>query len=153
MNNIKIHPLVTTVTFLVLAMATAWLAITMAQPSIELLKNGVRAEATVVEVVEVHRTDFDGFSPVVVFADKLGVQHRIQCKFSTGQPTWRKGDKLEIIYLPDRPEDAQTTHWWDLWGFALIPFVASILLLLISAVAFWRSISNRKTTMNNELGA
>lgn len=138
MKNSKIHPLVTAATFLVLAIATAYLALVMAQPSIDLLRMGVRVKATIVEVVEVHQADFDGFAPIVLFNDQLGNEQRVQCNFATGQPTWRVGDKLEMIYPADRPKEACTTHWWDLWGMALIPFVACLLFLLVSGSVFWR---------------
>lgn len=58
---------------------------------------------------EVHFSDLSG--KPVVFISKVG----------TNPPSWTREDTPEVLYLPEKPEEARINGFFDLWGGSIDP--------------------------------
>ena len=57
------------------------------------------------------------FPVVTFFEEKTGKTITIRSSVGTSTRPWRTGDKVSVLYNPDRPEDATINSFRDLWLF------------------------------------
>jgi hypothetical protein len=70
-------------------------------------KNGIQVEGVVTDLVE--STDSDGttYAPVVAFKTAGGRNFEFQSNFYSNPPAYEVGQKVTVLYPPDRPGEAQ----------------------------------------------
>jgi hypothetical protein len=70
-------------------------------------KNGIQAEGVVVDLIE--STDSDGttYAPVVAFKTEGGRNFEFHSNFYSSPPAYEVGQKVTVLYPPDRPDEAQ----------------------------------------------
>ncbi len=61
------------------------------------------------------------FYPVIAFTTDSGEQVVITNKQGTNPPTHKVEDRVEVLYLPDHPEQAQENSFVNLWLFPALP--------------------------------
>jgi hypothetical protein len=110
----------------------------LAEPGLRLLKNGVRTEGIITAMVLVDEPNSAGYAATVVFKDALGRSHEIERPFITADPIGSVGDSVGVYYLTDEPADARVDHWFHLWGWAMVPGVAGVVLLLAAITELFR---------------
>ena len=97
------------------------------QRTMNLLKNGERAKARVLELVESRsRSDGTSYRPVFEFVTKANEVKRFVYDVSSSPPAWQVGEEADVIYNPARPEQARLVGYWGL-------FIASIILAAVAA--------------------
>jgi hypothetical protein len=80
----------------------------------ELLRRGVRTDATIVDFEKDNNSESDYPTPIVEFVDLLGATHRVGLKLSYGKG-WRRGDTKTIIYDTDNPNRLTGTTFAEVW--------------------------------------
>jgi hypothetical protein len=61
------------------------------------------------------------FHPVIAFTTDSGQQVVITNKQGTNPPSHKVEDKVEVLYPPDHPEQAQENSFVNLWLFPALP--------------------------------
>jgi hypothetical protein len=88
------------------------------------LETAVTTQGTVVELVESRSSSSSDnsimYSPVVNFIDKKGVEVKVYSSTSSNPPSYNVGEKVEVLYAPETPQDAKIKGFFSLWGGATI---------------------------------
>lgn len=82
-----------------------------------------QAEVAPGTVVALNRTtsgDSNAYYPVVDFVTPQGRRVEIHSSYGSSPPAYSVGEKVEVLYLPDRPEEAKIRGILSLWGGAII---------------------------------
>ncbi|HEX8530429.1 MAG TPA: DUF3592 domain-containing protein [Cytophagales bacterium] len=108
----------------VVLMSIAWWQF---QRTMKLLRNGERAKARVLELVESRsRSDGTSYRPVFGFVTKANQAQQFEYDVSSSPPAWRVGEEADVIYNPEKPEETKLVGYWGL-------FIASIILAAVAA--------------------
>jgi len=79
-----------------------------------------------------HKTSVS-YKPVVNFVTGNGEKIEIVSMMGSNPPMYHKGQKVEVVYLPDEPHSAKIYDFFSLWGIALIFGSGGGLMFLIGA--------------------
>jgi hypothetical protein len=94
----------------------------------------VAAEGAVLGLETMHTSHgSNGYSPIFRFTADDGQMHIIVSKVATSPPTFKRGDKVRVMYPPGHPESARIDSYSQLWMF---PGAATI----IGGVLTWVSV-------------
>ncbi len=107
--------------------------------SVRLIQQGVRATGNVVDFVESY--DEEGtlmYSPVFVFIDENGQEHRIQSSYSSSSPGYTRGQIVDIVYPRGNPEGARIPNAFSYWGVTLILGFIGITFVFFGVMALWK---------------
>ncbi|HEY9653679.1 MAG TPA: DUF3592 domain-containing protein [Coleofasciculaceae cyanobacterium] len=77
------------------------------------LAEAAKAEGTVVKVVRPPNNDV--YYPVVQFTSQNGQTIEFQSSVGSYPPSYSKGQKVEVLYRPTNPQDAQIRNFFSLW--------------------------------------
>ncbi|MDX2098999.1 MAG: DUF3592 domain-containing protein [Leptolyngbyaceae cyanobacterium bins.59] len=88
------------------------------------VKAASRSEGTVVDMVVVdtgvnnssRSRSSIAYRPTIHFIDHTGEKVEFTSSVGTNPPSYSKGQKVEILYHPDEPENAQINDFGSLWG-------------------------------------
>lgn len=113
----------------------------LAGVSVSFLATAERAPGTVVALE--WRNDHDGVSrkkreddrpaayPVVEFTSADGTQRTFQDSTGSNPPAYEEGERVEVLYRADSPEDARIKGFTSLW---LLPLIFGGIGLLIAGI-------------------
>jgi hypothetical protein len=85
-----------------------------------LIRTALRAEATVVEMVERSGDHGVTYAPVYTFKDQAGQEQKVHSRCSSCPPAYQVGDKIMVLYRSASPRDAQIQSFFDMWGWMAI---------------------------------
>jgi len=125
--------------FLLLGCAALWGAWHTGHNVRDLALHGQRARG-VIEKFETHRSDNTTmYRARVAFTDARGDQHSFTEKAAVSHPSKRVGDKVDVLYLPEKPA-ASAVIDAGAWGNWLWPLLLGLggAGLLVGALALWR---------------
>ncbi len=97
------------------------------------LKEAVKAEGAVVELVRSQSSDSTTYRPVVHFLSQDGRQIEFTSTSGSNPPSYTSGEKVEVLYLPSAPQDARINGFFSLWGGPVIVGGMGSLFFLIGA--------------------
>lgn len=86
----------------------------------ERLENGLRAPGEIVgrKYNRPSSSDSQGtYSAIVEFYDEAGQRYKFTEKHGSSHPTFKKGDRVTVVYMPDNPHDAIVDQ--GLWNWLL----------------------------------
>jgi hypothetical protein len=83
------------------------------------------AQGTVIDLVRRSSTDSDGdvsyaYYPVVKFTPSSGQSTIFESNTGSNPPGFSKGQLVDILYNPQKPNSAMINSWFSLWGFPAI---------------------------------
>jgi hypothetical protein len=107
------------------------------------IARALKAEGTVLRLVEKSGKDWKAFVPVFEFSDVSGKSHTVYSQKSSYPPSYRVGDSVEVLYEADTPKDARLNKSSDLWGTAYTygPGGVRLFLVGLGIVIFMRATS------------
>ncbi|MFZ3555307.1 DUF3592 domain-containing protein [Streptomyces sp. BH055] len=121
--------------FLVVGLILAW-------SSVSLLREADRATGTVVSLQwrdedigpsrKSRDRDRPAAYPVVEFAAADGTPYTFRSSTGSNPPSYEEGERVEVLYRADDPEDAQINGFLSLW---LLPLIFGGIGLIAAAVA------------------
>jgi Protein of unknown function (DUF3592) len=88
--------------------------------TLRFVQGAERATGTVIELSE--ETDSEGdvtFHPVVRFTTAEGRTVEFVSSSGRSPAPWSVGDRVEVLYDPDDPKDAELSGFFDLWLFPI----------------------------------
>jgi hypothetical protein len=82
-----------------------------------LLRNGVEATGTVVDMTTVRDSEdgSESYAPVFRFMAADQQSYTIHSKTSTNPPVFKVGEAVRVIYPPLDPASAKIASFWQLW--------------------------------------
>lgn len=92
-----------------------------------------RAEGTVVELIRSESSSSATYKPVVNFVSQKGEKIEFVSSVSSNPPSYSKGQKVEILYLPAEPQNAEINGLFSIWGSSIILGGMSGVFFLIGA--------------------
>lgn len=81
------------------------------------------------------------YYPVFRFTAQDGREYRVTHNQGSNPPSWKKGEKVELIYLPDNPEKALPNSFWGKYTVTVFLSVFGLVFGGVGAAVAW---SNRK---------
>jgi Protein of unknown function (DUF3592) len=85
--------------------------------STRLIQQGIRTTGNVVDFVESFSEDGTlMYSPIFVFIDENGQEHRVQSSYSSSSPGYARGQIVDIVYQPGKPDSARIPNAFSYWG-------------------------------------
>ncbi|MBL1086985.1 DUF3592 domain-containing protein [Streptomyces actinomycinicus] len=113
----------------------------LAGVSVSFLTDAERAKGTVVSLEwredhdttsrDKHTDDRPVAYPVVEFTPENGTPTRFQDSTGSNPPAYEEGERVEVLYRADSPEDARINGFASLW---LLPLIFGGLGLLVSGI-------------------
>jgi hypothetical protein len=84
------------------------------------LEEAAKAEGTVVELVQSRSSNSTTYKPTVQFTDQNGRAIEFVSSSGSNPPSYSKGEKVEVLYLPTDPQNAKIRGFFSLWGLSVI---------------------------------
>jgi len=105
----------------------------------EFLQTATTTEGTVVELRQRVSTEENkkkvSYAPVVTFVTGAGKKIEFLSPVGSNPPLYKKGEKVEVLYLPADPSNARIHDFTSLWAVELILGFAGALILLTGLAA------------------
>ena len=100
-----------------------------------LAKIGIKTMAKVVNIIEQHGTDSEGYSttsyyPELEFADADKKTHRFQGNVGGGKRKFKIGQEVEILYDPGDPSKAQMKSFGAQWLMPVVLMGVGVMLVV-----------------------
>ncbi|MEH1824675.1 MAG: DUF3592 domain-containing protein [Nostoc sp.] len=98
--------------------------------------SAIPAQGTVIDLVKSSSTDKKGrtsyvYYPVVKFTARSGETTIFKARTATNPPEYIKGQQVEILYNPQKPDSAIINSWLSLWFLpAMLTGLGSIFALI-----------------------
>lgn len=103
------------------------------------VKRAVTTEGTITNLIE--RTAKDGdtlYAPVYVFTDRQGQTVKVTSSVASYPPPGKVGDKIEVLYDPENPQDSIVGGFLNVWAFPLgFGAIGAVDLIVFGAVAYF----------------
>ncbi len=93
------------------------------------------ATGTVTQVME--KTDEYGdtlYQPVIKFEGPQKESYKVPSTSWSSYLSYKKGDSVDVLYLPSDPSDAVVDEWFAKWGFVTIVLILSTIVLGFSFI-------------------
>jgi hypothetical protein len=99
------------------------------------VQSAATAQGVVVDLLPSRSRDSGTYTyaPVVDFVDQNGKQIEFSSSTSSNPPSYHKGEKVEVLYDPGRPQHAKIHGFFSLWGGAIIVAGIGAVFFLIGA--------------------
>lgn len=100
----------------------------------------VKTTGTVVSLREVPPTDNSGvtYAPTYVYKDASGREFKHESNHSSDPPEYKVGEKIEVFYDKDNPNEAFENSFLSKWGGSITLFIVPLVLF---PVGLWMLIS------------
>ena len=76
-------------------------------------ESALHADGTVVAMPESGGSDGYSYTPVVEFRDRDGIPHRFASGVSSNPPRYSTGERVEVLYDPEAPDEARIDSFLD----------------------------------------
>ena len=116
----------------------------MAVKQKQFIDSAVRVEGTVIELDKrysssssssnTHHRDKVTYAPIFTYTDTTGALHKVVSSFSTNPPTYQIGEKVTVLYDPQKPSQGELGDLFSQWGFSGIVGGIGLILLLCGAI-------------------
>lgn len=84
------------------------------------LAEAAKADGLVVDLVRSQSSDSTTYRPVVRFMSSSGEEIEFVSSTGSNPPSYSRGEKVEVLYLPAKPEKARINGFFSLWGATVI---------------------------------
>ena len=112
----------------------------------QIVGGGVTAEGEVVALKRERSSRGGGaYYPVFRFTAQDGQEYRVRHNQGSNPPAWTKGEKVELIYLPDNPEKAVPNTFWGKYGVSFILAIFGTAFIVMGSFVAWHC---RKTNFD-----
>lgn len=96
------------------------------------LASAVQAEGAVIELARSHKT----YRPVIRFIDRRGQAVEFTSSAGSNPPSYAVGEKVAVLYLPEKPHIAEVDDFFMIWGGLIILGILGVVFFLIGAGLF-----------------
>jgi len=107
-------------TFTVIGAAMLFGAFASYNSTSAFIDRATETSGIVTELVYSRSSDSSSYYPVVAFQDASGREIVFQSRAGSNPPSFRRGERVSVLYEPSAPENAQINSFFSLWGMSLI---------------------------------
>lgn len=107
-------------TFTVIGVAMLFGAFASYNSTSAFIDRATETSGIVTELVYSRSSDSTSYYPVVAFQDASGREIVFQSRSGSNPPSFRRGERVSVLYEPSAPENAQINSFFSLWGMSLI---------------------------------
>ena len=116
-------------------------------------RDGILCHAEIVDLFERGESgSHTTFSPVFKFQDSAGKEYIVRSSHSSSHPDVAVGDKVEIIYAPDDPENASINSFIGVWGLSVFITAMGVLQSILVVIVYLFLTSKLSKTEKNSIG-
>ncbi|KAF3888029.1 MULTISPECIES: DUF3592 domain-containing protein [Nostocales] len=117
------------------------------------VKKAISTQGTVINNLHDSTKSSNSYYPLVKFTARTGETVVFESKVGSSSPKYTKGDRVEILYQPQKPNAAMINTWIHLWFFPIIFSTTGSLSVLIGAALLARELKQNKflTFTNDQL--
>jgi len=119
--------------FTVVGIAMLAGALFLYQGTRSFLADAARTEGTVVNFMQAHSKHGVTYAPVVHFVNRNNETIVFVSSTGTNPPGYEKGEKVEVLYFPAKPQEARINSFFSLWGGSVILGAMGTIFFLIGA--------------------
>lgn len=135
--TLKFLPIFFGIVGIVLLGVSAWLTVR----SMDFTANGLRAEGTVIRLQSEYSRDSEGrgrymYYPIIQFGTEAGEDVEFRGSMGSSSPSYRRGERVTVLYRPQAPQDARIDSFGGLWAGSLITGGMGFLFTLVTG-GFW----------------
>ncbi|RCJ37315.1 hypothetical protein A6770_14365 [Nostoc minutum NIES-26] len=105
----------------------------------------IPAQGTIIDLVPRSSTDSNGYHssyvyyPVVKFTDRSGEPTVFESKAGSDPPAFSKGQQVEVLYNPQKPNSAMINSWHEFWLLPVIFTSLGLIFVLIGGIVLIKS--------------
>ena len=121
----------------------------LSQDTRAFLASAVQAEGTVIELVRSHKT----YRPVIRFTDRHDQTVEFTSSAGSNPPSYAVGEKVAVLYLPEKPHTAEIDDFFMIWGGLIILGILGVVFFLIGAGLFIASLRRQRTASRGRTAA
>lgn len=129
-NNI----VVTFIVLLIVGILFTFIGNLILSGTTELVKNGIKTEATVVDLISHKSKSSYTYNPEVEYKTETGEVIRAESNSGSNPPAYAKGDKVNIYYSKSNPQNMIIDSVFDIYVFPLIFITIGIIAIIIDIV-------------------
>lgn len=135
--TLKFLPIFFGIVGIVLLGVSGWLTV----GSLDFKANAAQAEGTVVRLQSEYSRDSEGrgrymYYPIVQFGTEAGEDIEFRGSVGSSSPSYRRGERVTVLYFPQAPQDAKIDSIGGLWVGPLITGGAGLVFTLVAG-GFW----------------
>ena len=119
--------------FTLLGIAMLAAALFLYQGTRSFLAEAARTEGTVVNFLQTYADHGVTYAPVVHFVNRNNETIVVVSSTATNPPAYAKGEKVEVLYFPAKPQEARINSFFSLWGGPVILGAMGAIFCLIGA--------------------
>lgn len=124
--------------FGILGLGLLYLAYYLAEDTRRFVNHGVRVQGEVIELHFSRDSEGDGtYRPEVKYRTPEGVEYRFISSNGSNPASFSRGEQVEVLYLPENPQDGRIDAFFSLWGGVLICGVMGAIFALVGAGVWW----------------
>lgn len=108
------------------------------------LATAIKTEGTVIDLDS--RLGSKGsvtYAPVIEFKDSQNIMHQVTSDMSSNPPDFARGQKVEVRYQPQNPQNAKIDDFWELYIAPLLLGIVGTVLTLITGTILFRAWQRR----------
>ncbi|MCS6833630.1 MAG: DUF3592 domain-containing protein [Flammeovirgaceae bacterium] len=111
----------------------------------DFIKNSIKTKGTVIgHNISYSKKNNKMYSPVVEFTDRNGKSITIGSRTYSSIPVYEVGEKVDVVYSKDNPQEGEIDSFFELWGAASITGVLGGIFSFISLGFLYSAYSNVK---------
>jgi len=123
-------------------LAGAWFSM---QSTRDFVASALPATGEVIDFFESRSSESLTYRPVVEFVTAQGQSVQFTSPSGSSPPAYSRGESVEVLYDPDRPEIAQINSFFSLWGVPIIFVSIGVILFVLGLAMIVRQRSQLRT--------
>ena len=135
----KDHKKIAYIAFLLLGTGMITLGIITLKKSMDLIRSGQQATATVVKFTTYQKKFTTYYRPVFEFTTLAGAKELYFHSVASGSPAWKIGDTATIVYDINQPRHITMVSFWGVYGPACLVFLMGIVFLFTGGIQLFLS--------------
>jgi hypothetical protein len=128
----KVLIVLLSIIFLIIGLGLLYFSKNSFVSSQQFVKNSITASGTVIDIIQQTNTNHTNgsinytYAPKVSFTANDGKAYTFIPSTSGSSSSYHDGERVEILYNPLNPYDANIDSFWDIWGLPIILLVMGI---------------------------
>ncbi len=106
----------------------------------EFLKTSITAEGKVIDLLQSRSSSSSDnsitYKPLVRFIEKKGTKIEFTSSTSSNPPSYHVGEKVEVLYNPESPNNAKIKGFFSIWGGVTIVGTIGLVFFIVGASIF-----------------
>jgi hypothetical protein len=104
--------------------------------NLDLIKSGSKTTATVIDLQKSLASNSSDLTPIFKFTTTTGQEITFKGFGASSPPAFNIGEKVNIVYSPDKPDNAKVLTYFGMFGLSILLICLSIPMIVIGGGYF-----------------